>query len=132
MRLKSAIYASLCVFTVLVCCFDCVVSLATREEMKSGSEWNPLWVAFLRNGTIRSLTGLKFVGIFLASGVMYRIRNYRRVRFSVMVPLAAAHLWLFMVLNFGVQGNLFLFNFSHPLELVNAVFDAIIKGAVRR
>ena len=124
------IFTALCVLTVMTSCFDCVVSLATAVELKSGSEQNPIWASFLEGGTVRSMVGLKFVGIFLSSLVMYSIRN-NRLRFAVMGPVALFHVWLFLTLNFGVTGHLFSFDFSDPFSLIRLVAQKIQTGTIR-
>jgi len=83
--LMNLVFTTLCVLTVMTSCFDCVVSLATAAELKAGSEQNPIWASFLEDGTVRSMVGLKFMGVFAASLVMYAFRN-DRLRFHVMIP----------------------------------------------
>ena len=128
--LTNLICAALCVITVMTSCFDCVVSLATAEELKSGSEQNPIWAAFLTGGSVRAMVGLKFMGVFLSSLVMYSIRN-NRLRFAVMGPVALFHVWLFLTLNFGVTGHLFSFDFSDPFSLISLVAQKIQNGTIR-
>jgi len=128
--LMNLTFTTLCVFTVMTSCFDCVVSLATATELKAGSEQNPIWASFLQYGTVRSMVGLKFMGVFVASLVMYAFRN-DRLRFHVMIPVAIFHLWLFLTLNFGVEGGLFSFDFSDPFGLLRAVAAQIQRGAIR-
>ncbi len=128
--LTNLIFTALCVITVMTSCFDCVVSLATAEELKGGSEQNPIWAAFLVGGSVRAMVGLKFTGIFLSSLIMYSIRN-NRLRFAVMGPIALFHVWLFLTLNFGVSGHLFSFDFSDPFSLIRTVAHKLQIGAIR-
>ena len=127
--LANLAYSALCLVTVLVSCFDCVVSLITTEALEGGSELNPVWAGFLEMSTVRTMVMLKFAGIFGAAGIMYVVRNHR-YRMTVMVPVAAAHVFLFMVLNFGAgmpgYTGMFYFDFSDPFELTLRVVDAIL------
>ena len=132
--LMNLIFALLCVITVTTACFDCVVSLATAEELcdrRAPTEDNPIWSVFLENGTVRAMVGLKFMGVFFASVVMYVIRNDRTLRFAVMVPVALFHIWLFMTLNFGVSGNMFAFDFSDPFFLFRHLTETLQMGIVQ-
>lgn len=132
--LMNLIFTLLCVITVTTACFDCVVSLATAGELNDPScstEDNPIWEAFLADNTVRAMVGLKFMGVFLASAVMYGIRNDRVLRFAVMVPVALFHIWLFLTLNYGVGDSLFTFDFSDPFFLFRHLTETLQMGIVQ-
>lgn len=132
--LMNLIFALLCVITVTTACFDCVVSLATAEELcdhRVPTEDNPLWSVFLEDSTVRAMVGLKFMGVFFASVVMYFIRNDRTLRFAVMAPVALFHIWLFLTLNYGVGDGLFTFDFSDPFFLFRHLTETLQMGIVQ-
>lgn len=132
--LMNLIFTLLCVITVTTSCFDCVISLATAEELSDqnvSTEENPIWAVFLEDSTVRAMVGLKFMGVFFASVVMYAIRNDRVLRFAVMVPVGLFHIWLFLTLNYGVGEGLFSFDFSDPFFLFRHLTETLQIGIVQ-
>lgn len=121
---SDLLFLSLCVFTLMTSGFDCVVTLATAPELIGGSEQNPAWEAFLAVGSPELMVALKCAGMAVAASIMWAFRR-DRLRFAVMIPVATAHLWLLLTLNFGVQGEPFSFDFSDPFGLIKIVIDRL-------
>lgn len=123
--MDTFLYRIMCYVVLLVSIFDCLATVANRDCFP-GCELNPIWLDFLECQPLLYLILLKLIGVGVAAFMLYIFRLWSR-KWYFITPIFLLQAWLMMFLccGCGSDGQLFSFDFQHPLEFPTLVLDRI-------